>query len=261
MPENDPAPPQPEITHSPEAPQESTPMLDVHPAHHAASTWRDFFIHIATIVLGLLIAIGLEQTVEYFHHQHQLRELRQGLIADASLYLHDVDQLRVVNRQQIEDLTTRVQQLELVPSHHQKLGPPIYRPVPPTNTIRLGNFSAAKASGLAQLLREDEINTVSDAEVGVAKSEVLKEHAQEAMRKRVAFEQRFQASYPEGAFDFSAATPPQLDEYLGLLLEERVRRAEYLDYLNEMHGGATAYLQGQRDIDKIRQAEEAPAAH
>ena len=39
-------------------------MLDVHPAHHAASTWRDFFIHIITIVIGLLIAIGLEQTVE-----------------------------------------------------------------------------------------------------------------------------------------------------------------------------------------------------
>lgn len=40
-------------------------MLDVHPAHHAASTWRDFFIHIVTIVIGLLIAIGLEQTVEH----------------------------------------------------------------------------------------------------------------------------------------------------------------------------------------------------
>ena len=36
-------------------------MLDVHPAHHAANTWRDFFIHIATIVLGLLIAVSLEQ--------------------------------------------------------------------------------------------------------------------------------------------------------------------------------------------------------
>jgi hypothetical protein len=22
-------------------------MLDIHPAHHAATTWRDFFIHIA----------------------------------------------------------------------------------------------------------------------------------------------------------------------------------------------------------------------
>jgi len=47
-------------------------MLDVHPAHHAATMWRDFFIHIATIVIGLLIAIGLEQTVEFFHHRHQV---------------------------------------------------------------------------------------------------------------------------------------------------------------------------------------------
>jgi hypothetical protein len=54
-------------------------MLDVHPAHHAASTWRDFFIHIATIVLGLLIAVGLEQTVEYFHHRHLASEAREQL--------------------------------------------------------------------------------------------------------------------------------------------------------------------------------------
>ena len=50
-------------------------MLDVHPAHHAASTWRDFFIHIATIVIGLFIAVGLEQTVEAIHHANERREL------------------------------------------------------------------------------------------------------------------------------------------------------------------------------------------
>ena len=54
-------------------------MLDVHPAHHAANTWRDFLIHIATIVLGLLIAIGLEQTVEYIHHRLQVSETREKL--------------------------------------------------------------------------------------------------------------------------------------------------------------------------------------
>ena len=54
-------------------------MLDVHPAHHAATTWRDFFIHIATIVIGLLIAISLEQTVEYFHHRSLAREGREQL--------------------------------------------------------------------------------------------------------------------------------------------------------------------------------------
>jgi hypothetical protein len=59
-------------------------MLDVHPAHHAASTWRDFFIHIATIVLGLLIAIGLEQTVEFFHQRHQAREARENIQREAA---------------------------------------------------------------------------------------------------------------------------------------------------------------------------------
>jgi hypothetical protein len=54
-------------------------MLDVHPAHHAASTWKDFFIHIATIVCGLLIAVGLEQAVGYIEHRHQLNEAREAL--------------------------------------------------------------------------------------------------------------------------------------------------------------------------------------
>ena len=37
-------------------------MLDIHPSIHSANSWREFFIHIATIALGLLIAVGLEQT-------------------------------------------------------------------------------------------------------------------------------------------------------------------------------------------------------
>ena len=51
-------------------------MLDVHPPHEAAHTWKDFFIHVATICVGLLIAIGLEQTVEYIHQRHELQKAR-----------------------------------------------------------------------------------------------------------------------------------------------------------------------------------------
>jgi hypothetical protein len=58
-------------------------MLDVHPPHHSANTWRDFLIHIATIVVGLLIAIGLEQSVEYVHHLHQRHQLQQDLREEA----------------------------------------------------------------------------------------------------------------------------------------------------------------------------------
>ena len=46
-------------------------MLEPHSPHQAVHTWKDVFIHIAIIAVGLLIAIGLEQTVEFFHHRHQ----------------------------------------------------------------------------------------------------------------------------------------------------------------------------------------------
>jgi hypothetical protein len=58
-------------------------MIDIHDAHHAASTWKEFFIHIATIVLGLLIAVGLEQTVEYIHHARERRVLIAGMRAES----------------------------------------------------------------------------------------------------------------------------------------------------------------------------------
>lgn len=53
--------------------------MEVHPPEHPIHTWRDFFIHIATIVVGLLIAIGLEQSVEWLHHRHEVQETREAL--------------------------------------------------------------------------------------------------------------------------------------------------------------------------------------
>jgi hypothetical protein len=230
-------------------------MLDVHAPHEGTHTWKDFFIHIATIVVGLLIAIGLEQAVEHFHERHQLHELRQGALADARLYLHDVDQLRTVNAQQIGELTTRIEQVRQALAQHKTPPAPVYKPVPGTNTIRLGNLDAAKASGLIHLLSEDEINSAGDAEVAVVKAEALKEHAQQATLKRIAFEQRFQSDTSPAVYDFSRITPGQLDEYLGLLLEERVQRQEALNYLDIMHRGGEAYINGQRDLERLRDAE------
>ena len=54
-------------------------MLDVHPPHHAATSWRDFFVHIATIVIGLLIVIALEQSVEAIHQHREAHQTRESL--------------------------------------------------------------------------------------------------------------------------------------------------------------------------------------
>jgi hypothetical protein len=57
-------------------------MIDVHPAPHAAHSLKEFFIHIATIVVGLLIALSLEQIIELIHHRHQIEELRSSLSSE-----------------------------------------------------------------------------------------------------------------------------------------------------------------------------------
>ncbi|MGA8940559.1 MAG: hypothetical protein WB439_15465 [Acidobacteriaceae bacterium] len=54
-------------------------MIDIQPPEHTPHTWKDFFIHIATIVVGLIIAVGLEQTIELIHHHHQITETREAL--------------------------------------------------------------------------------------------------------------------------------------------------------------------------------------
>jgi hypothetical protein len=58
---------------------EEVKMIEPHAPHHPVTGWRDIFIHIGVVTVGLLIAIGLEQTVEYFHHRHQVAEIREAL--------------------------------------------------------------------------------------------------------------------------------------------------------------------------------------
>jgi hypothetical protein len=66
-------------------------MLDVHPPHEAAHTWKDFFIHVGTICVGLLIAVSLEQTIEYFHHRHQLHHFEEALRKESRQNLDKTD--------------------------------------------------------------------------------------------------------------------------------------------------------------------------
>jgi len=54
-------------------------MLDVHPPHEAVHGWRDFFIHLATITIGLLIALGMEGCVEWMHHRNLVHEVEVSL--------------------------------------------------------------------------------------------------------------------------------------------------------------------------------------
>jgi hypothetical protein len=99
-------------------PEISEPMLDVHAPHESVRTWKDFLIHIAAIAVGLLIALGLEQTVEYFHHRHQVSETRGALRVE-----REQNHLRLAD--QLTEFRVRVPiiQTNLAVFHYLRLHP------------------------------------------------------------------------------------------------------------------------------------------
>ncbi len=56
--------------------------MEVHAPHQPIHSWRDFFIHLITITIGLLIALGLEGLVEMSHHRNLVKEARADLRAE-----------------------------------------------------------------------------------------------------------------------------------------------------------------------------------
>jgi hypothetical protein len=89
-------------------------VLDVHPPHTPTHGWRDFFIHLFTITIGLLIALSLEGLVEWQHHRH--------LVHDAEINMHEEikknsadmqDRLNTLHKQQA-DLTHDIEELKVI---------------------------------------------------------------------------------------------------------------------------------------------------
>jgi hypothetical protein len=77
--------------------------MEIHAPHEPIHSKRDFFLHLFTITVGLLIALSLEGLVEYVHHRHLVREARENIrrelqlnheaaVADLDLVQTNIDQ-------------------------------------------------------------------------------------------------------------------------------------------------------------------------
>ena len=139
-------------------------MLDVHPPHETVHTWRDFFIHIATIVVGLLIAVGLEQTVEALHREHERQVLEQELDHKAE-HLHRAAEVDIdLEDAELKFLLAQLKDVNLMIASHGKLNLPVRTFVAPLNghgmqgrggaSIDTLIWDSAKADGRVALLPE-----------------------------------------------------------------------------------------------------------
>lgn len=64
--------------------------MDVHPPHGSVHTVKEFMIHLLAITIGLLIALGLEGSVEWVHHRHLARDARENIFQEIRANQQDV---------------------------------------------------------------------------------------------------------------------------------------------------------------------------
>jgi hypothetical protein len=236
-------------------------MLDVHPPHHAANTWRDFFIHIATIVVGLLIAVGLEQTVEFVHRTHQRHELERDLHRETERQhaaLQNNFRTFAIERTWLLGLRSDVDTMRA--SGGKIKLPYRAKPTDPDSSghTRLsviwpadGVWQTAKSSGLINLLPPRQ----AEMYASVARQEELFAAASNAwiteQTALITFETQFDDGAPGSTPDLARMSPAQLDEYYAMLTRNLAMRDTIVNRCKIFDTSVSAILDGVTSREEI----------
>ena len=87
-------------------------MLDVHAPDHEINGARDFFVHLFTITIGLLIALGLEAGVEALHHRSQRKEAETLIRREIRNNLNQLQEGAPVATTELHQMTAVLQGLQ-----------------------------------------------------------------------------------------------------------------------------------------------------
>jgi hypothetical protein len=93
--------------------------MDVHAPHEPIHSWRDFLIHIVTITIGLLIALGLEAAVEALHHRQLREETRKNLRAEIQQNQQDFPKDLRALESETHELKDDIALLQRLRAHHK----------------------------------------------------------------------------------------------------------------------------------------------
>jgi hypothetical protein len=233
-------------------------MLEVHAPHEAVHSWKSFFIHIATIVVGLFIAVGLEQSVEALHRHHEVAALREDLRAESRQVLADAGHSEAAHRHELRWLTRRIAQAQDALRDHHPIGARELNDMPGYASPDLPIWRSAKAAGRTALLAKGEVNAYAEIEyvqTHLDELEVVKNTARYAVRS---FNREFPA-LPDGDPDLSTASTQDLRTYLGLLTTAYEAIDAYIHWLRVIAGAENAVIEGETKLEEIYASERKAA--
>jgi hypothetical protein len=239
-------------------------MFEVHAPHEALHTWKGFFIHIATIVIGLFIAVGLEQTVEFFHHRHlreqlesQMREVFAGDVQSDANSLKTLVELRAYLSQLRSAIKGRLDGKEEPPP-------------PPANDARMASFTifptlapydAAKENGTVAYLPTGRIRIYNRIAFQRELMTTVRERWFDGLAALAAFNERYADSTGDleiggvsTAPDLTKLSHAELVEYLSVIAALIKKTDLIVDRYQFFDLECQAILDGARDEDALLKA-------
>jgi hypothetical protein len=229
-------------------------MLEVHAPHQTVHTWKDFVVHIATIVVGLVIAVGLEQSVEAVHHRHERSELREKLHRESVQILKNARVTDAALAYHQDWLGHRIEQVKAAVWRKMPLAGPSAFSKPIFDYPDDALWRSAKISGLVERLSTDEINAYSEVELLSVKIDTFYSQWRNATSRRVQFERQFPRDAANIA-DFTAASAEELHTYLGLLSAESEATDIFQEWDRNIQGAEETILRGDLSLEAILAAE------
>jgi hypothetical protein len=219
---------EPQTIAEPQVHKEET-VIDVHVPHGGLHTWKDFWIHLGTITLGLLIAISLEQSVEWVHHLDQRHQLEADLHAEglrnrdyAAVDLAVYDKVIAW----LLDLQRGVDGARAGGGKTAFVYPPRAEGTPDSpryvayHVILTEAWTTAQANSLVVLLPREEAEIYAHLSFQNEQVQETRERVRLLGEQQGAFETRFsRGTYPPD-IDLAGLTPQQLDEYEAVLASE-----------------------------------------
>lgn len=137
-------------------------MIDVHAPHEGIHNVRQFLLHLLTITIGLLIALGLEGCVEWVHHRNLQREADANLRQELRDNRRELASTRAAISGERQNL---VSILKFVDARSQKQPYDVHRLS--LNyvlaTVRDASWRTASATGALSYMDYDHVKQYADA--------------------------------------------------------------------------------------------------
>src|SRR5215469_8777674 len=136
-------------------------MLEVHPPETRIHGVGEFFLHLFTITVGLLIALGLENAAGAVHHRHQREEAETRIRRELQENRQHLAKSETAVQSELNNLRAALGYLQ---ARSEKKDVPTAQISPGFNMVHLQNagWRTANATGVVQYMHYDDVQKLAN---------------------------------------------------------------------------------------------------